>query len=342
MDRTTRLPRRTVLAGLVAAPAVFSPGRARAATKLKISHQFPGGTLEQGDFRDRLCRLFAKKVEAATKGELQFDIYPNSSLMKTIAQFSAVRKGALDMTFYPLGYAGGEIHEANIGLLPSVVGSYERAVKWRDADVGKLLTKIMEAKGVKLVSWVWQSGGIASRKTPIRVPDDVKGVKIRGGTPEIDRLLTAAGGVVSTMPSNEMYIGMQTGSLDAAISTATSLISFRLEELSKSLTTGRKGSFYFILEPLLMSMEVYASLKPDQQKAIDEVGREMEAWGTAEAKKDDEEVAKVYAAKGVEVVDLSPDDIAKWQKVAEESAWKDFAAKTKDAAELLKLAQGVS
>jgi hypothetical protein len=72
------------------------------------------------------------------------------------------------------------------------------------------------------------------------------------------------------------------------------------------------------------------------------VGAEMEAWGTAEAKKDDELVAKVYSAKGAKVVDLSPSDLGKWRKVAEETAWKDFAAKSAEAAELLKLAKQVS
>ena len=31
--------------------------------------------------------------------------------MKTNAQFSALRKGALDMSFFPLTYAGGEVPE---------------------------------------------------------------------------------------------------------------------------------------------------------------------------------------------------------------------------------------
>ena len=170
----------------------------------------------------------------------------------------------------------------------------------------------------------------------------MKGVKIRGGSAEMDRMLGAAGGIVSTMPSNEIYIGMQTGSLDAAVTSSTSLISFRLEELAKSLTTGRTGAFWFMLEPLLISKEIFDSLPADQQKAILDVGLEMEDWGTKEARKDDEEVAKVYAAKGVQIVDLSPDDLAKWRTVSEESAWKDFGAKASSAAELLKLAKAVS
>ena len=337
------LTRRRVLTGLVAAPAILSvSGGARAATMLKISHQFPGGTIDQGDFRDRLCRIFAREVEKRTAGAVKFEVYANSSLMKTLAQFSGLRKGALDMSLYPLAYAGGEVHEFNIGLMPCLVSNYEQGKKWKADAVGKLLNKILESKGVKFISWVWQAGGVASRNASIRTPDDLKGVKIRGGSSEMDRMLGAAGAIVSTMPSNEMYIGMQTGSLDAAVSSSTSLISFRLEELSKSLTTGRTGSFWFMLEPLLMSKEIFDSLPADQQKVILEVGIEMEDWATKEAIKDDEEAAKVYGAKGAQIVDLTPEDLAKWRAVSEQSAWKDFGAKTSAAGELLKLAKGVS
>lgn len=340
------IQRRTVLTGLIAAPAILTLGRsanAQSATTIKISHQFPGGTIDQGDFRDRLCRLFAQQVEKQTNGSLKFEVYANSSLMKTNAQFSALRKGALDMSLYPLAYAGGEVHACNIGLMPCLVTSYDQGAKWKNAAIGKALSKIVEDKGVKIISWVWQAGGVAARRAqPILAPEDVKGVKIRGGSREMDLMFTAAGGQVSTMPSNEIYIGMQTGALDAAVTSSTSLISFRLEELAKSLTAARKGSFWFMLEPLLMSKAVFDSLKPEQQKAILDVGAAMEPWGTAEAKKDDEDVAKVYAAKGVQVADMNDAQLAQWRKISEESAWKDFAAKSSEAAELLKLAREVA
>ena len=309
---------------------------------LKISHQFPGGTIDQGDFRDRLCRVFAKKVEEATKGEIKSEIYPNSSLMKTNAQFSALRKGALDLSFYPLAYAGGEIHACNLGLMPCLVTSYEQGAKWKNAEVGKAITKILEDKGVKIISWVWQAGGAASRGKPIASPDDVKGLKIRGGSREMDLMFGAAGAQVSTVLSNEIYIAMQTGSLDAAVTSSTSLISFRLEELSKTLTTARKGSFWFMLEPLLMSKAIFDALPAAQQKAIMDVGAELEAWGVAEAQKDDAEVAKVYAAKGVQVADFSEADLSAWRKISEESAWKDFAGKSSESADLLKMARAIA
>src|SRR5215813_3833925 len=76
------LTRRHVIATAVAAPAILrlGIGTAHAATTLKISHQFPGGTIDKGDFRDRLCRKFAEEISKRSGGELAGEVYPNSSL----------------------------------------------------------------------------------------------------------------------------------------------------------------------------------------------------------------------------------------------------------------------
>ena len=164
---TNGITRRAAL-GAMAAPAIIGLTRsARADTRtLKISHQFPGSGADGGDFRDRLCRKFAEAVEKRANGALKFEIYPNSSLMKTFAQFDALKKGALDLSLYPTTYAGGEIPEMNITFMPAVITSYEQAYRWKTAPIGKELTAILYAKGVKLITWLWQSGGIASRGKP--------------------------------------------------------------------------------------------------------------------------------------------------------------------------------
>src|SRR5947209_15755546 len=169
------LTRRRLLSGAIATlPLGFAGSRAfaQSATTLKISHQFPGGTLDQGDFRDRLVRKFAADVEKRTNGGLKFDIYPNSSLVKVNSQFSALRRGALDLSLVPLSYAGGEVPETNIGLLPALVPSYHVGSRWKTADVGTLLTQNMAEKGIVIVSWTSQAGGVASRAAPLVTPDD--------------------------------------------------------------------------------------------------------------------------------------------------------------------------
>jgi TRAP-type C4-dicarboxylate transport system substrate-binding protein len=339
------ISRRTVLSGALAAPALMASARLgslAAAQTLKISHQFPGGTLDEGDFRDRLCRKFAAELEKRTGGALAAQVYANSSLMKTYAQFSAVRKAALDISLYPMPYGGGEFAELNIGLMPGLVTSYEQGEAWKTSPVGQKLSAFLAEKGVIILTWVWQAGGVASRNTTIVSPDDARGLKVRGGSREMDMVLKAAGATTLSTPSNELYAAMQTGACDAAITSSTSLISFRLEEVAKSLTTGRGKSYWFMLEPLLMSKQVFDALPKEHRDVIVDLGAELEQFGLTEAKADDRKVAEVYAKKGAKVADLDEATVEKWKAIARDTAWKDYASKTALSAELLKLAEQVS
>jgi TRAP-type C4-dicarboxylate transport system substrate-binding protein len=338
------LTRRHVLVSALAAPAVlrFGTGTARAATTLKISHQFPGGTIDKGDFRDRLCREFAAEVTKRSGGEMVAEVYPNSSLIKTNAQFSAMRKGALDISLYPLPYAGGEMPEANIGLMPGLVSTYEQGLSWKNKPVGKALTDLLADKGIVILSWVWQAGGVASRSRPIVAPEDAKGLKVRGGSREMDMVLQTAGAAVLSVPSNELYASMQTGACDAGITSSSSLISFRLEEVSKSLTSGAGASYWFMLEPLMMSKSIFDGLPKNQQDIILAVGTELEAFGKKGAQDDDAEVANVYQKAGAKVSLLDAATVGKWRDIARDTAWKDYSAKSAAAANLLKLASDIS
>jgi TRAP-type C4-dicarboxylate transport system substrate-binding protein len=333
--------RRTLLG---AAPALVLPARfARAAEPLKISHQFPGGSDKESDFRHRLCVRFAQEIDKRSNGALKATVYPGSSLMKVNAQFSAIRKGALDMTLYPLPYAGGEIAELNIGLMPGLVTSYEQGYAWKKSEIGKALTDLLASKGVIMVTWIWQAGGAASRAAPVVAPEDVKGLKFRGGSREMDMVAKAAGATTLSLPSNETYAAMQTGAVDVVTTSATSLISFRLQEVSKHLTISKQGkSYWFMLEPLLMSKEIFDKLPKDHQSLIMTVGAELEKFALEGARADDVQVADAYIKAGATVHELTEAALAKWVTLARTTAWKDYAERNEGSARLLKLAEKVT
>lgn len=318
----------------------MAPGlKAQTTTGLKISHQFPGGTPTEGDFRDRLCQRFAAEVEKRTGGALKSSVYAGSSLMKTNAQFSSMRKGALDMSLVPLSYAGGEVAETNIGLMPALVPSYEQGAAWKNAEVGKLLAKVLNEKGIIIVSWVWQAGGVASKPRQLVSPSDAKGLKVRGGSREMDMMLKQAGASVITLPSNEIYASMQTGAMDAAMTSSTSFISFKLEEIAKHLTSGRARTYWFMFEPLMISKEVFLKLPKSQQDVVMAVGAELEVFARDAARADDKIAANIYAKAGAKVYDMDEATLKQWQVIARETAWKDFAEKSESCASLLKAAQ---
>ncbi|MDB5594140.1 MAG: twin-arginine translocation pathway signal precursor [Hyphomicrobiales bacterium] len=333
--------RRHVLAGSIAAPAILTFGGARAATMLKISHQFPGSTGKDGDFRDQLCRKFAEDIAKKSNGDVEAQVYAGSSLMKVNSQVSSMRKGALDMSLVPISYAGGEMPEVNIGLMPALVSSYAQGLAWKKAAIGQEFTKFLDDKGIMIVTWLWQAGGVASRATPLVNPEDAKGMKIRGGSREMDLMLQAAGAAVLSLPSNELYAAMQTGACDAGYTSSTSLISFRLEEIAKHLTTGRGKSYWYMLEPLMISKAIFAAMPKKQQDLVMEVGEGLEAYGRDAAMADDELVAKIYEKAGAKIHDLDDSVVEKWRVIARDTAWKDYAAKNANCAKLLKLAEAV-
>jgi len=336
MSLTTR---RTVLGALATSPFwLYQPAWAQS-TSLKISHQFPHGNVAEGDFRDRLCRRFAADVERRTRGTLRFSIHAGAELSKAPAQFGALRRGALDMSLVPLSYGGPELPEVNIGLMPGLVTSYEQGYGWKNAEVGKELTRILLDNGIVVVSWIWQAGGMASRTRAISEPDDVKGMRVRGGSHLMDLVLQAAGATVVDLPSNDIHSAMRSGTLDAALTSSTSLMSFRLQEVSKALTTARGGAYWFMFEPLLMAKSVYDKLTREQQAAVMAAGAGVEAFARGAAQEDDAAVAAVYQRANARIVDLSPATLKKWQAIARETAWVDYAGMNANCARLMALAE---
>ena len=331
--------RRLALAAAVGAGAVLfgQPALAAGQMTLKISHQFPANT----DFRDVLARKFADQVGKETNGALKFQIYPGSSLFKAKQQFDAMANGSLDMSVYPLAYSGGKLPATNITLMPALISSYEQAYDWGKSDIGKWLRKYLEDHGVVLITPVWQAGGVASRDKPILVPADIKGLKVRGAGKMINLMLQAAGGALATFPSNESYNAMQSGVVDAMWTSSASLMSFRLNEVAKFVTTAQDKTFWFMFEPLLMSKATYDKLTPDQQKIVHKVGDSLSKFALDSCKQDDAKVAEFYGEAGDKVSTMNAQQFAQWKALAQKSAYKDFAEHVKDGAKLIKMAEAV-
>jgi TRAP-type C4-dicarboxylate transport system substrate-binding protein len=227
----------------------------------------------------------------------------------------------------------------NIGLMPGLVTSYEQGYAWKDAEIGKEFSRMLADRGVIILSWIWQAGGVASRGKPIVNPEDAAGLKVRGGSHEMDLMLTEAGASVVSMPSNEIRAAMEKGQLDAAMTSSSSLISFRLDEVSKYVTTARGGAYWFMLEPLLISKAAFDRLPRDQQAILMSVGAELETFARKSAQMDDTAVAALFQGKGGRTVDLTQDSLRKWQEIARNTAWKDYGSRNENCAKLLALAE---
>ncbi|MGV8937408.1 MAG: TRAP transporter substrate-binding protein DctP [Allorhizobium sp.] len=323
--------------GVAMAAVTFGAVSAQAETILKASHQFPGG---KGDIRDEMVQLIAKEVEAANV-DLKIQVFPGSSLYKPNDQWNAITRGLLDLTSFPLDYASGRHPEFSATLMPGLVGNFDRAMRLNDSPFMSDIKKIIDDQGAMVISDAWLSGAFASKKNCITSPDTIKGQVIRAAGPAFEEMLADAGASIASMPSSEIYSGMQTGVLDAANTSSASFVSYRLFEQAKCLTAPGENALWFMYEPVLMSKKTYDKLTPEQQKAILAAGEKAEAYFNEEVRKGDQVMVDAYKKAGVEVVEMSKADYDAWLEIAKQSAYKNFAEKVKDGDKLIEKALAV-
>jgi len=324
-----------IIFGVAFSIIFFKPGvsYARSMT-LKVSHQFAAG-----DVRDMMGRVFGDMVYKATNGEIKFRHYPAKSLFKPKDQWDAMRKGALDMSCFPLDYASGKVPQLSITLMPCSVANIKQGLTWRNKPIGKKVEALMEQNGVKNLVWAWFDGGIGSKIKQIKVPADVAGTKLRAAGKKFEFMMREAGASITSMPSSEAYHALATGVLDTMLTSSASFVSYRLYEILKYINAPIDYAIWYMAENLCISMKTWNRLMPDQQKAFLETAEWMhENWIYQNFKTLAENLVIEYMRAGREVHFMKKHEFEEWMAFAKKTAWKDFAKTVEGGEELLDLA----
>lgn len=320
-----------------AALAAMSTGVAAETITLKASHQFPGG---KGDVRDEMVQLLAREVAAADVG-LEVQVYPGQSLFKANEQWGAMVNGQLDISAFPLDYASGRHPQFSATLMPGLVRNHERAARLNDSPFMDDIKAIIEEAGVVVLADAWLGGAFASKKNCITDPASIAGQVTRAAGPAFEQMLVGAGASIASMPSSEIYTGMQTGVLDATNTSSGSFVSFRLYEQVVCLTAPGENALWFMYEPILMSKQSWDRLNDEQKAALLAAGEKAEEYFKGEAAGLDENMVQVYKDAGVEVVEMSKEDYDAWLAIAKDTSYKIFAEEVDGGAELIEKALAV-
>jgi TRAP-type C4-dicarboxylate transport system substrate-binding protein len=333
-----KLIKKTLTAIAVTSMLVIPMGTAQAAdVKLKASHQWPGG---KGDIRDEMVQIIARDVKAADVG-VEIKVYPGKSLFKPKEQWGAMTKGKLDITAFPLAYAGGRHPEFNLTLMPGLVKNHGHAKRLNQSPFMERIKAIMDEAGVMVLADTWLSGGFVSNKKCVLVPDDVKGQKFRAAGKAFNQMLEAAGASIASMPSSEIYSGLQTGVLDGANTSASSLVSYRIYEQVSCLTAPGKNALWVMYEPILMAKKSFEKLNPAQQEALIKAAAKAEEFAFQASVEADQKLVDTYKKAGVKVVEMTAEQAAMWRKIADESSYKSFIESVNGGKELLDMALSV-
>ena len=289
--------------------------------QLKASHQWPGG---KGDVRDEMVQIIAREVADAGVG-LDLRIYPAASLFKPTQQWDAMVEGQLDISAFPLDYASGKHPQFSATLMPGLVKNHEHARRLNDSAFMEDIKQIIDEEGVMVLADAWLAGGFASKGGCVLEPADAAGKVMRSAGPAFEQMLAAAGASINSMPSSEIYTGLQTGVLDAVNTSSGSFVSFRIYEQVDCLTPPGELALWFMYEPILMAKASFERLEPAQQQALLDAGQVAEDYFFEAAQGLDGELVEAFEQAGVEVAAMSQDQFDEWLELAKGSSYKIFA-----------------
>ncbi|MEX2630067.1 MAG: TRAP transporter substrate-binding protein DctP [Tistlia sp.] len=323
--------------GLLAAAATVGLGlsAADAQTTLRLSHQW-----STSDVRHKVAEIVADHVKAADVG-LEIQIYPTQSLFKAREQWQPTSRGQLDMTVFPLAYAGGVHPEFNLTLMPGLVKSHDHAARLNDSEFMDAIKQIAEDDGVMILVDGYLAGGFAGTEKCITAPEDVQGLQTRAAGKAFEQMLAEAGASIASMASSEIYTAMQTGVLQAANTSSSSFVSYRIYEQVKCYTPAGDYALWFMYQPLMMSKASFDRLDEAQQKAILEGSEKAEAFYLEEAKKQDAESVRVFRENGVEISEMNEAQFNAWREIAKKSSYQEFSKEVEGGQELLDMALSV-
>lgn len=312
--------RRTLLAS-AACCTILASTFASAATTLKAADNQPVGYPTVVAVEN-----MGKRVEAATKGNLKFRMYPGSVLGGEKEMIEQTQVGAIDILRCSLGPIGPVVPEVNVFNLPYVFRNVEHMRAVIDGPIGQELLDKVSASSARLVALAWMDSGSRSiyTKEPVRKAEDLKGKKLRvQGNPVFVDALNAMGANAISMGYGEVFTALQTGIIDGAENNVPSLYT------SNHFKAGAK---YYTLthhlivpEILLMSKTRWDKLTPEEQALIKKEARaaqfeERKLWDQTVA----DYTSKLKAA-GVEFIDIDTKPFVKDTEPVREKYGKDYA-----------------
>lgn len=177
-----------------------------------------------------------------------------------------VRNGQLDMARINLGVLNNIAPMTSVFALPYLFKSKEHTRRILDGPIGEEILASLEAQG--LIGLCFYDGGPRHMygKKPIRAPADMYGLRVR--VQQADAwagMFRAIGASPVAVPTDRVYVNLQSGIIDAAEHNWPSYVSQRHYQVAPYFSmTGHS------MAPavLVFSKRVWDTLRPDEQAII--------------------------------------------------------------------------
>ena len=296
-----RLAGAAALALTTALPAFAEP------ITIKFSHVVAPDTP-----KGKAAQKFKELAEAYTEGAVVVEVYPNSQLYKDKEELEALQLGAVQMLapslakFGPLGVQQFELFD-----LPFLMGSYDDLRKITDGEVGKGLLAKLQDKGITGLAY-WDNGfKIMSANSPLHVPDDFLGLKMRIQSSKIlEAEMQALGAVPQVMAFSEVYQALQTGVVDGTENPPSNMYTQKMNEVQKHATLSNHG---YLGYAVIVNKAFWDGLPEDVRANLDKAMAEATVYANSIAKEENDKALEAMKAAGTtEFHELTDEERAEW------------------------------
>ena len=239
------------------------------------------------------AEYFKKKAEDMTKGRVKVEVYANSTLYKDKEEMEALQLGAVQMLapslakFGPLGVKEFEMFD-----LPYIFDNYDQLHKITEGPIGKSILAKLEPKGIRGLSY-WDNGFKSfSANTPIKLPTDLKGKKMRIQSSKVlEAQMRALGALPQVLPFSEVYQALQTGVVDGTENPISNLYTQKMYEVQKHLALTEHG---YLGYAVIVNKKFWDGLPPDVREQLEKAMLESTAFANRIAKhQNDQDLEKV-------------------------------------------------
>ncbi len=238
---------------------------------MRLTHQLPGA-----HHVAKAIEAFAEEIEINSDGRIEVEVFGGAQLFGPSQFHPAVARGNIEAASLINLQWGGTIPEMQVFNIPGLITSADQLDEFSQSEAAAFLDDKMEARGVKNVAWLLDANNavVTSSSQPLVAPEDFQGINIRGLSRVFDRGLIAMGAAPSTMPGSEVYQGLQTGVVDAAITSVGAAYSRRYFEVQEY---GSASNLISVYQNIIVNPAWWNSLPEDLQEIVLNAGRNAES-----------------------------------------------------------------
>ncbi len=315
-----RMSRRAVLAGAASAAAMpFVIRRGLAAQPLRISVPGP-----MDDWQGKGLVKFKEVLDETVPGAFDVQIHYNGTLFAQGTEIEAMQRGNLECgVITPQDYAA-IIPEYSIFTTGYMYRDAAHLDAVFDGDIGQeYKARVAKDVGVQILrSQFFGTRHVILRQArEVQTPADLAGLKLRmPGSESWLFLGNALGGNATPLAFEEIYLAMQTGTIDGLENPLPDAMASKFYEVSQQVVlTGHLIASNFVT----VAGDFWNGLTPELQKAIDTAeaaGKKVSDDGVAATEKD---AKAFFEGKGVKVT--TPDVAAFRDQVQKKFLESDFA-----------------